>query len=175
MKLLKYFLFSLLGVFAIILIISSFIPANKIIRRSVLINKPNYFVFQKVADFKNWMKWNNWSEMELSASNIISGESKGVGSIWTWHGKQASGIVSIDSMISDSLIITDISVKKTFRIKAMGKWTFKPDSTSTLTVWENESLLDYPVGRFLGIFMEKELGRDMQVSLDNLKKLCETR
>jgi hypothetical protein len=173
MKFLRYFLILLIGLLAIVLISAAFSPSRKIIKRSILINKPDYYVFQQVVDFKNWIKWNHWSEMEPSASNIISGEPKGVGSMWTWNGKLTSGTVSIDSIAPNNLIISNFTVRKTFEIKAIGLWTFKADSTKTLTVWQNESSFAYPVGRLLGLFMEKEIGKDMQTSLENLKKLCE--
>ena len=64
MKALKIVLMAVGVLAALFFIIAAFLPSRYTVERSIEINKAPEVVFEQVADFNNYLKWNPWSKME---------------------------------------------------------------------------------------------------------------
>ena len=176
MNVLKKILIGLGALIALFLIVALFLPSSYSVERTIEINKSPQVVFEQVANFNNWLKWNPWSELDPSAKNTITGPVREVGSIWAWEGEKTG---------TGSLTIAKIEPNKSMQCKlvftapnqgeAIDSWRFEPTANGTKVIWHNEGELGYPLYRYFGLMMESSiLGPQFEKGLANLKHLSES-
>ncbi len=168
---LKVLLVLLLG----LLLIAFLLPKQYEVQRSVVINTPPSAVFEQVADFNNYLKWNVWSKMDGNAKNIITGIPKTVGSAWQWEGKEiGQGGLTIKKIVPNEMIEYELMFVKPMQTTAKEVWTFEAiNEGKTKVTWTDTGDLSFPVNRFMGLFIDKMLGGQFAEGLQNLKILCE--
>ncbi len=175
MKILKVILYVLAGLIALFLVGALFLPSDYRVERSVEIDKPVDVVYGQVIDLKNWEKWNPWTAMDPDAKSVISGSGKGVGSRWAWEGKiLGTGHLTILEAEENKSIKSDLIFLEPQAMKSFDVWEFESVGAGTQVVWANVGELDYPVGRYFGLFLDQMMGPDFEKGLKNLKESCET-
>lgn len=177
MKYGKIALFSVGGLFLLLLLLfyggSLFLPSSYEVERSVMIERPPETVYKKVADLREWPKWNPWSRG--SDTNVYKGADMGKGAVWEWKSKKhGNGEIRIVRAEPYRLIETRIHFKDS-TMTGKGKWTFERQGKRTLVTWSTNGELGYPYGRiFAWINPPEELiGEDLQKGLRILKKHIE--
>lgn len=75
MKIIKYFVLTLIVLFLAFLGITATLPKEYFVERSIEINAPQQIVFSQVVDFEAWQKWNPWNDMDANIE-IIYGDRK---------------------------------------------------------------------------------------------------
>lgn len=170
----KKILIFIVGLIALFLIFAIFLPSSYQVKRSTTINAPVETVFNNVADFNNYLHWNPWSKMDPEAKNSISGNGNQVGDSWTWDG-QVVGKGSLTYVEINAL--QSIKSKLVFTAPredtADDLWEFEKNGNITNVVWTLKGELAYPIGRFMGFFLDDMLGKDMENGLQNLKEYSE--
>lgn len=172
---LKKILIGLGTLIALFLIVALFLPKTVTVSRSIVINKPAQEIYDKVADFNYYTKWNTWSQMEPTAKNTMSGTPKESGHSWTWEGdKVGAGSLVIEKVDPGKAIESRLTFLKPMEAVAKDLWTFAEAEGGTKVTWTYEGEMDYPIGRYFGLGMDGMLGPDFEKGLANIKKLCET-
>ncbi|RMD51070.1 MAG: hypothetical protein D6830_01255 [Ignavibacteria bacterium] len=175
MKALKTILYIIIGIVALFLIIALFLPSQVRVERSIVIEKPAAKVYNLVIDFNNYKKWNPWSQMDPKAKGTLEGQPATVGQKWSWDGELVGkGSMTLKEFIPNKMIKSELKFIEPFESKSWDLWTFEPVDGGTKVVWANESEVDYPVGRYFGLFFEDMMGPDFDKGLKNLKKLAES-
>jgi len=173
---LKKALYVLIAVVAVFLVVAAFLPATYSVERSIVIAKPPAVVFQQVSDFKQWLKWSPWPEMEPTAKHTISGPVGAVGMSWTWEGKEQIGVgsLTIHRIEKDRSLHSKLVIQEPMASEADDYMTLEPTENGTKLTWANKGSLPYPIGRYFGLGIEGMLGPQYEKGLEKLKKACES-
>ncbi len=177
MKYGKYVLYSIAGLLLILLgavyIGALFMKGEYQVERSIRIQRPPEAVYEKVADLREWRKWNPWSRG--SDTNVYKGPEKGKGSVWEWHSKKhGNGELRIVSSKPYKKIETRIQFKDS-TMTGKGSWRFERKGSETKVIWGTSGTLGYPFGRIAGWIQNPEnlIGKDLKKGLENLKRHLE--
>ncbi len=174
MKFLRWILVFLAVVLALLLIVALFLPARYEVERTILIHCPDSLVYEQVIDFHNRQKWDPWSQSDPEATYSIQGAPRGVGSVWSWQGEiVGTGKQTILAAEENRSIENEFVFTQPQAMKSINTWEFKAVENGTRVIWSMQGKLDYPVGRYVGLFMEQMLGPDFDKGLKNLKRVCE--
>jgi hypothetical protein len=178
MGILLYFVFTILGLIAVVFILALFTQKEYSIQRETTINQPISLVFSYIKHLKNQDNYSKWVMTDPSMKRVFTGEDGTEGFIYTWDStnKQAGAGEQEIIELSENKHV-DIEVRFIRPFKAIAKTPFtlkKIDEHSTNIVWNMKSSMNYPMNIIL-LFMnaDKMLGKDMEISLENLKKILE--
>lgn len=170
----KKILIFVVGLIALFLVFALFLPSSYHVKRNVTINASIETVFNNVANFNNYLQWNPWSKMDPEARNSISGNGNQAGDSWSWDG-QVVGKGSLTYVEINEL--ESIKSKLVFTAPredtADDLWEFEKNGEATKVIWTMKGHLAYPIGRFMGFFLDDMLGEDMEKGLTNLKDFSE--
>jgi len=164
----------IIALLALLLIIAALLPSKFRVERSIIINATPEKVFWQVADLKNYLLWNPWSELDPKLQNTLSEKTKGEGATWAWKGKKVgTGKLTILKTDEFKYIETKVEFVKPWKTTNYGFWNFTPRGGQTFVSWAFEGEFSYPFERFMYFFMDNMLGEDFDKGLANLKKRCE--
>src|SRR5687767_5693266 len=169
------FIYIPLGLIILFLIIAALLPRNYNVEKSTVIKKSPGEVMNKVGDLNYYSKWNPWQQSDPTARNTISGTPKAPGHKYSWEGKKVGvGSLTINS-IDNKHIHFDLEFLKPWKSKAKDNWLFEPwgDGSETKVTWQNSGNLPYPMARIMGPMINKNLNKQFEEGLGNLKKMCE--
>lgn len=157
-----------------LLLVSLILPGKYHIEKTTIIKKSVPDVMDKIADLHNYAAWNPWQQSDPAAIGTITGIPKTIGHKYAWEGKKV-GV--------GSLTLRDIDKKhvhfilefiKPFRSIASDDWLFEEwGSGETKITWSNNGELPFPIARLMGPFLTKNLHKQFESGLINLKKMCE--
>lgn len=172
MRLIKMFLFVLVGLFAVITIIGLFIPSSVKISRGVIINADSSLVYNDLKDVKNWSAWMPWVTTDSGALVQLSQVTNQPGSFFRWKGVKlnSAGTITIQAHEQDQLkLLYDLQdmnhAEGGFRIRKTGT-----GDNVTEVLWFMEYKLKwYPWERFYGIFADHIIGTAFEKGLEQLK------
>lgn len=165
----------LFGLIVLLLVAGSLLPKNYNVEKTTIIKKPMQQVMDRVGDLNYYSQWNPWQQMDPSAKSKITGTPKTQGHKYAWEGKK----VGIGSLTLRSLdqkhIHFDLEFIKPWSSKAKDNWLFEEwgDGTECKVTWQNSGDLPWPMARLMGPVITKQLQRQFETGLSNLKKMCE--
>jgi hypothetical protein len=84
----------IIGLIALLLIISAMLPKSYNVEKSAIINKSVIDVMNRVGDLNHYRQWNPWQQMDPSVKSTITGTPKTPGHKYGWEGKKV-GIGSL--------------------------------------------------------------------------------
>jgi ribosome-associated toxin RatA of RatAB toxin-antitoxin module len=178
MRLIKMFLFVILGLMVVLTIIGLLIPSSVKISRGVMIDADSVTVYNMINDVNTWKNWYPWITTDSGVLVQISPQTTGRGSFfkWTSFNKKSAGTITV-TMVKPQLIGLHYDIKELnpadggFRIM-----TVNTDNKQTQVQWFMEYKLKwYPWERFYGIFIDYMIGPVFDQGLQNLKTLVEKR
>lgn len=167
----------LLGIVAAILIAALFIPKGMKATREIVINKPNAEVFNYIKYLKNQQNYSKWATMDPNIKNEYRGTDGEVGFTNSWVGnkKVGEGEQEIKGIEEGKQLTTELRFIKPF--KSVAKSTMNTtalNESSTKISWGFEGQMNYPMNVMkLFMNMEKSIGDDFSVGLNNLKTIME--
>ncbi|NCU03178.1 MAG: hypothetical protein GXC73_04255 [Chitinophagaceae bacterium] len=172
MRLIKMFLFVLVGLFAVITIIGLFIPSSVKISRGVIINADSSLVYNNLKDVKNWSAWMPWVTTDSGALVQLSQVTDQPGSFFRWKGVKvnSSGTITVQAHEQNQLkLLYELQDMN----KAEGGFRIRKTGTGnhvTEVLWFMEYKLKwYPWERFYGIFADHIIGAAFEKGLEQLK------
>lgn len=168
-------IYILLGLIVLILLIAALLPKSYNVEKSTVIKKPLSEVMNKVGDLNYYSKWNPWQQSDPTARNTITGTPKSPGHQYRWEGKKVGvGSLTINN-IDNKHIHFDLEFFKPWKSKAKDNWLFEPwgDGNETKVTWQNSGGLPFPMARLMGPVINKNLNKQFEEGLVNLKKMCE--
>lgn len=160
----------LLGV---ILIVGLFAPGHVEMKGTALINAPDSIVFDQVNNLKHWESWSPFLEADTTMRNQYHGPDDGVGAQMIWESRTSG-----DGM----MIITQSEPYRTITMRldfmkdglALSEWSFAPNSNGVEVTWTTTvDDLSYPMGRIMGLFMNKMMQSYYKNGFKNLEIKCQ--
>lgn len=168
-------LYIILGLLAFVLLAAALMPGKYLVEKSVIIKQPAAEVYNKVADLNFYNIWNPWQKQDPDAMSSITGNPMQVGHKYYWNGKKVGeGSLTIRSVMPSKAINFDLQFIKPFKSEAIDAWDFTETADGTKVVWRNTGSLPFPIARLMGPSLNKQLNKQFEEGLKNLKQLCES-
>jgi hypothetical protein len=175
MNILITILLVLAGLIALLLIIALFTRKEYNVRREIIIKAPRQKVFDYLRQLKNQDHFNKWVMVDPNMKKEFKGTDGTVGFIYGWNGnKQAGeGEQEIKALTEGKNIETEIRFIRPFASVAYARYDLESVSDSQTKVgWTNSGTMKYPMN-IMSSMMGNMLGKDMDISLSNLKGILE--
>lgn len=178
MKILKKILIALAGIITLALIVAVFVPKEYTVERSISINKPNQEVFNYIKYLKNQDNYSKWAQMDSNMKKTYTGIDGAVGFISAWESDNkdvGKGEQEILKITEGQRLEVKLRFKKPYEAENDAYLTTQAlSSTETKVSWGFKGAFPYPMNLMgLVINMEKLVGGDLEIGLNNLKKLLE--
>ncbi len=183
MKILKNILIAIAVFIALVLIVAFFTKKDFTVEKEITIDKPKQVVFDYVKLLRNSVYYNKWAMADPTAKQTFTGTDGTPGFVYAWksekdevgQGEQEIVHVSNGDSLSDGRVDYQLRFIKPFEGKAESHITMIPVNANQTTVkWRFSSEMIYPMNiMLLFIKMEDVLGKDLEVSLSNLKQITE--
>lgn len=167
-------LLTLLGLLATIIIIALFLPGKYHVEKNAIIRKSVTEVMNNVADLNQYSRWNPWQQSDPGAKGTITGIPNTIGHRYAWQGKKVGiGQLTIRDIDEHHVHFT-LEFFKPFKSTASDDWQFEEwGEGDTKVTWSNNGSLPLPIARLMGPMITKNLNRQFEEGLENLRKLCE--
>lgn len=178
MTILINILLVLAGIIALIFIGALFVKKEYAITRSIMIAKSRQEIFNYIRYLKNQKEYSKWVMTDPDKKEEFRGTDGQVGFVYYWNGNQQAGEgeQEITAMKENERI--DIEVRFVRPFAGLATTPFVLESAGdnqTKVIWGMSSAMKYPMNiMLLFLNMEKMLGNDLEISLNNLKRILET-
>lgn len=159
----------------ILLVVSLFLPSTSVVSREVEINAPPQKVFGYINSFRQFNRWSPWYGLDPDAKYAYEGPETGVGGIMRWSSEDPSVGSGTQEIIA---VVPDKSVQTRLEFAGQGDaiaiWSLQPAGEGTHVTWSFETEWGFnPIGRYMGLMMDKWVGEFYEKGLNNLKQLIE--
>jgi uncharacterized protein YndB with AHSA1/START domain len=175
MSILTIVLLVIAAIVVIILIAALIISKHYTIQRSVRISAPAPKVFEYIRHIKNQDHYNKWVMTDPAMQKIFKGTDGTVGFVYGWNGnkKAGEGEQEIVAVNEGSEVVTEVRFVRPFPGLSRLQMITTPVSDSQTNVdFITSSRMPFPMNVMVPM-VSKMLGRDMDVSLRNLKAIME--
>lgn len=169
-------LYSILFVLGLIFLIPVFLPDSFRVERKIEIAASPDQIFPLLEDFQKWDSWSVWASADPNQKVTYEGVPGKPGHKQIWDGPiNGKGTMTLDSISTNALIQTTLEFTEPQSMTAISGLELEPKGDKTTVLWYNEGKLDYPVGRYFGLFMDRMIGPDFEKGLANLKSVVESK
>ncbi len=168
------FVYIFLGLIVLLLLVAAGMPKSFSIEKSTVIKKPVSEVIPWVGNLEQYAAWNPWQQMEPGSKKTFTGTPMQPGHQYEWEGKKI-GVGSLKLVAIDQNHVNfDLQFLKPWKSKAKDNWVFEPwGQIDTKVTWQNAGELPWPMARLMGPLIQKNLDKQFEKGLENLKKACE--
>jgi effector-binding domain-containing protein len=177
MKTIVKIFYWLLGIIAVLVIISYLLPKTYKVERFVFIKSNPDLLYGLTSNFQKWHLWAPWTkETDSTVIFEMTGEAAQVGTSWKWKGDVlGNGEMILSELMPGRLIAYNLAFDHG-KYQSKGKITLENQGDSVKVSWIDEGDLGYnPMNRYMGLFMGKMMGPDFTKGLEKLKKVAEER
>ncbi len=178
MRILKLLFFGIIGIIALLLVAALFVKKDYAVQREIVINKPKQQVFDYIKLLKNQNNYSKWAGMDPNMKKEFTGTDGTVGFISAWDSEKSDvgkGEQEIKKIDEGNRINYELRFIKPFKSTSDAYMSVESTSESATKVkWGFSGKWDYPMN-IMGLFidMDKEVGSDFQIGLQNLKGILE--
>lgn len=173
MKIIKILVLTLVVLVAIVATIGFVSPSQVRVKRSIVINAPSDIVLEQVNSFRKWKNWSPWFRMDTAMKMEFNDVESGVGSSYKW----ASTNQNVGSGDMTMTVSTPDSIHTAINLEfgpSVVKFLFTKKGSAVNVTWIMEKDMGMnPIGRLMGLFMDKMVGPDFESGLANLKEYTE--
>ena len=174
MKILKNLLIALVVILAVGGIVLYFLPNHYSVSNSIEINRTPDVVYSQIYDFNKWGNWDPWMEADPEAKVTIEGTPGTPGHKMSWEGKKSGmGSMTIKSAGTNQFIYSQLEFIKPFKMTAKDELKLEANGEKTKVTWTMSGGLAFPMGRLVGLSIEKMVSPDQKKGLEKLKKFTE--
>jgi hypothetical protein len=178
MKIIKRIFLVLLVIVAIVLIIAFFLPKNYAVEREIAINHPKDSVFKYIKFIKNQDNYSTWSKKDPNSKKTYTGTDGTVGFISAWNSQNKDVGVGEQEILKitegDRL---DLAIRFKISFESNDEAYMITESISpsqTKVKWGFKGKMPYPMNLMIPVMnMEKMLGDELNIGLENLKSILE--
>lgn len=171
-------IFIIVAAIAILLILAAFQAASYVISRNAVIHKPKENVFDYIRHIKNMDHYNKWVMTDPQMKKTFSGTDGEPGFIYAWdsQNKQAGkGEQEIKKIMVNERIDLEVRFEKPFKGVSQIYMTtegLSANETKVTIAFTGEKNFGMKIAHML-FGLEKVLGKDLEITLSNLKQVLE--
>ena len=174
-RFLKYLVYSVLALAAVLLTVGAFLPTSAHVERSIRTTASPGTVYGIVDGFRRFDEWSPWAGLDPKTKYTYSGPESGVGARMEWSSDKpevGSG--------SQEIIAVEPGRSVTMRLDFSGQsaatstMVIEPESSGSLIRWSfDTSFADNFLMRYLGLMFDGMIGADYEKGLAKLKAVAE--
>jgi len=143
------------------------------VERSATMTAPPQAVYDQLVDFRRWVHWSPWEELDPALQRTYSGAESGVGAVYEWSGnkKAGQGRMEITEAVPASKIVIALDFIKPFKASNITTFSLTPEDSGTRVVWSMTGSRPLLM-RVLGFLFnpEKMVGPDFEKGLAKLQE-----
>lgn len=151
------------------------LPREVTVKRDVVIEAPVEAVFPLVNSLKRMAEWSPWISRDPAIKLVFSGPDEGVGAMMGWSSAMeqvGNGTQEITQSKPDERVATSLVFGKMGPSVAVFDLT--TEELGTRVEWSLTSDMGMnPVGRWMGLMMDRWVGPDFETGLAHLKAQAE--
>ncbi len=177
MKIIKKILLAIGILILLVLISALFIKKDYSVEKENIINKPATEVYDYVRILSKQNAFSTFAKKDPNMKSVYTGKDGETGSVFAWEGNSevGSGEQKITKLTKDQRIDIEMHFINPFESYAPAYFTFENVSANQTKIkWGMNGKMAYPLN-FMRIFfdMEEMIGKEYQISLQNLKSILE--
>jgi hypothetical protein len=176
MEIILTILLVLVSIIVLLLLTAIFIKNDYAIRREITINKAQQEVYNFIKFLKNQERYSKWVMADPNMKKEFKGTDGNVGFVYAWDSTDKNvgqGEQEIISLTEGKKVEAEIRFIKPFEGIATTSMVIDALSESQTRVsWGMMGKSKYPMN-LMNPFMDNLLGKDLQISLTNLKQIFE--
>jgi len=175
MKILKYLLYIIGSIAALIVVFGVFARKNYHIERSIEIEAPRAVVYEQVRFFKKFAKWSPWSQIDPNMQVSYDGTDGAPGATYCWEGNDdvGKGIQTLKSANPDRVDI-EVKFSEPWENVSPTFFVLENKGEKTRVTWGFDLYVGFPWNAMAMLTdVNRGVGKDYERGLGNLKKLCE--
>ncbi|MBT3421728.1 MAG: hypothetical protein HOG05_11415 [Bacteroidetes bacterium] len=175
MKALKWIGIVLILLIAILFVVSLFLPSDYYTEKSKVIDAPTWSVFEEVADYNNWPKWDPWNAADTNMQSTVVGE-MGVGQVRSWVSEsQGNGSMETLELVENELSKGKLMFEGMDN-HAFNKFVLEEVEGGTKATWSIEGDVGFnPIARYWMLLAKGQMKKSFENGLNNLQALCEAK
>jgi hypothetical protein len=163
-----------LGVAVVVFVgVGLLLPRTVHVERTAKIERPPSVVFALVNSFRRFDEWSPWGALDPAVAVTRSGPEVGVGASYAWKGnsKVGTGRQTIVEAAPNTRVRTALEFDGA---PATAEFRLVPAGGGTAITWTLDIDMGAgPVGRWIGLAMDRMVGRDYERGLAALKTVAE--
>lgn len=167
----------LLAIIALLLLVGLFLPRTFRVQRLATIRATPEVLYAQVSGLRHWPEWTVWNQERDPSVRLEYGSPEvGAGASYRWQGeKLGEGRMTLTRAEAGKGVWFDLEFDGG-RSKASGSLTWESADAGALRVlWIVEGDLGKsPVGRYVGLLMDRMLGTDLEQGLERLRTRLES-
>jgi len=171
----KIILISIVGIIGLLLLVALFVNKQYTIEREISINKPKNEVFGYLKQLKNQGNYNKWVMSDPNMKKEYRGTDGTVGFVYAWNGNNQAGQGEQEIKQITEGERLDLEIRFIRPFAGVAKTPFTTEAVAenqTKVKWGMTGGNPYPFN-IMHLFMDNLLGKDLEVSLANLKGILE--
>lgn len=176
MTILKYTLFTVVAIIALLLIVALIINSAFRVESEATIHQPKQIVFDYLKHLKNQEQYSKWMMMDDNMKTNYTGKDGTVGFVYAWESEMQDvgvGEQEITAITEGERIDTEIRFKEPFVSTDQSYMiTESIDDERTKVIFGYNGKMNYPTNLLIPVFKHK-IANDMKDNLKTLKSLLE--
>jgi hypothetical protein len=172
MKLLKKIGLALVGLLALLVLVSFFLPSQVHVERSRTIAGSPEAAFNQVNTLKNWENWSPWHRIDPRHTTYqFSAQPAGEGAWYSWQSANPNvgdGKLTVTKSQPNEVVEADLEFGGMGTSKSSYRFVPGGSGTKVTIAMDNDMSRPVVVGKYLGLFMDRMLGPDFDKCLTNL-------
>lgn len=150
-------------------------PRHVIVERATVIDAPPEEVFVHLNSLQAFSVWSPWSDRDPEMMVSFSGPDTGVGNTMEWQSENpqvGNGRQEIVEVAENERVVTTLAFEGMGAAQAW--FRLEPEGDGTRVIWGLDSDMgNSPIGRWMGLFVERFVGADYETGLASLKAIVE--
>lgn len=150
------------------------LPRQFSVERSTTVQATPQAVYALVADPRRWGEWAPWSRRDRSMVTRYEGAASGAGADWSWRSdSEGSGRMRFTAAEPARRLTYELSLEGWDGV-SRGELLLQPKGTGTELRWTLAGDLGAnPIGRWMGLLVDRMVGKDFESGLMGLKSMAE--
>ncbi|MFD0939455.1 SRPBCC family protein [Pedobacter boryungensis] len=174
MKVLKVLLGIIVALVIIFFVGGMFLPKTYSVSRTTTINAPDSVIYKNVADFNEFLKWNPWTKMEPTAKVTITGNPGQPGHLYEWVGdKVGTGQMKLTEAMANQSVVEEMKFIKPMESSSTVRFDIAKEGNGNKATWTISGESVGTMNKWMGLFMDKMMGKDFEDGLKSLKEKSE--
>lgn len=177
MKIIKNTSMGIVAIVALLVAVSFFLPSKVHVERSATIKAPVDSLFYMVNELKNWGRWSAWAQIDPNGTKWVYSEpSSGQGAWYTWDSNNpdvGKGKLTIAECIPNKYLKNELDFDEMGTSVSEIFFDEAPKGTTTIKMTLDCDMGNNPVGKYMGLMMDKWVGDDYEKCFKNMEVLAQ--
>jgi carbon monoxide dehydrogenase subunit G len=165
----------LVALVLVLAVVGFLLPRHVPVERSVLIEAPPDAVFPWVNSLQKTAEWSPWMGLDPALKVTYEGPEAGVGNVMSWtsdlpevgSGRQEITLSEPNRRVESALDFGGMGT-------ARASFDLVPEGSGTRLTWGlTADMGNNPIGRYMGLMIDRWVGADYDSGLSRLKRMVE--